>query len=112
MRLIHGTEVTVTGRRPAGADRYGATVYEEFTETVADVLPQPGATSDLDASRPEGARIAMTFHWPKGYGKPLKGCRVSYGGREYRVVGDPQPYLDANTPGEWDMAVECEAVDG
>lgn len=112
MRLIRGTEVTVIGRRAVGTDRYGATVYEDVAETVAGVLPQPGATSDLDATRPEGARIAMTFHWPKGYGKPLKGCRVAYGGREYRVVGDPQPYLDANTPGEWDMAVECEAVDG
>lgn len=112
MRLISGVEVAVTRRVPAGADRYNAPIYEKEFETVSNVLPQPGATSDLDASRPEGVRVAMTFHFPKGYGKSLKGCAVSYAGREYRVIGDPQPYLGANAPGEWDMPVECEAVDG
>ena len=112
MRLISGVDVTVTRRVETGADRYNAPVYGEEAETVANVLPQPGATSDLDASRPEGARVAMTFHFPKSYAKSLKGCTVTYGGRDYRVIGDPQPYLDANTPGEWDRAAECEAVDG
>ena len=112
MRLISGVRVTVARRVEAGTDRYGATVYREEREDVDGVLPQPGSTDDLEASRPEGARIDMTFHWPRGYGKSLKGCSVEYGGRSWRVVGDPQPYLGANTPGEWDMAVGCEAVDG
>lgn len=112
MRLISGVDVTVTRRERAGTDRYNAPVYKDVEETVGNVLPQPGSTTDLDASRPEGVRVAMTFHFPKGYGKRLKGATVAYGGREYRVVGDPQPYLAANVPGEWGMPVETEAVDG
>ena len=54
----------------------------------------------------------MTFHFPKAYARSLKGCSVRYGGRTYAVVGDPQPYLDANCPGEWNRAVGCEACDG
>ena len=113
MRLLSGTDVTVLRREAVGIDEHGNASPGEWTrERVADVLPQPGGSSDLEASRPEGARVAMTFHFPKGYGKPLKGCMVSYGGRAYRVIGDPQPYLAENTPGPWGMPVETEAVDG
>lgn len=79
---------------------------------VAGVLPQPGGTADLEAARPEGVRVAMTFHWPKGDRRCLRRCLVRYGGRTYRVIGDPQPFLGANCPGPFDRAVECEACDG
>lgn len=113
MRLISGVPVEVL--RPGGAtvDAHGNEVAREPTvETVEDVLPQPGATEDLEASRPDGVTVAMTFHFPKAYTRSLKGCSVRYGGRTYAVVGDPQPYLDANCPGEWNRAVGCEACDG
>lgn len=112
MRLISGTQVTVTRRVPDGTDRYNAPTYATEEEAVADVLPQPGSAEDLDEGRPEGVRVDMTFHFPKGYGRSLRGCTISYAGRSYRVIGDPQPYLEADTPGPWSMAVETEAVDG
>lgn len=112
MQLIRGVDVEVSRHVRTGTDRYGAPVYSTSTETVAGVLPQPGACADLDASRPEGARVDMTFHFPKGRAGGLKGATVSYGGRSYRVVGDPRPYAAPNVPGPWDTPVECEAVDG
>lgn len=54
----------------------------------------------------------MTFHFPKTYTASLRDCQIRYGGREYPVIGDPQPYLDANCPGEWNRAVECGVCDG
>ena len=54
----------------------------------------------------------MTFHFPRGYGRGLRGCRVEHGGAEYRVVGDPKPYMEGNTPGRWSLAAECEACHG
>ena len=111
-QALAACDVEVVRRVRTGTDRFGAPVYENETETVAGVLPQPGGTSDLGAERPEGVRVDMTFHFPKGYGRSLKGCAVVYGGRAYRVIGDPQPYVEANTPGPWDLAVETEAVDG
>lgn len=110
--LFGTSEVTVKRRVQTGTDAFNAPVYAESSEVVAGVLAQPGATADLDASRPEGATVAVTFHFPRGYGKSLKGCRVSCGGREYRVVGDPQPYAEGSCPGPFSLTVEAEAVDG
>ena len=93
-------------------DRLGEPTVEWATETVSGVLPQPGGSDDLDASRPDGDRAYMTFHFPKGYAESLRGCRIRHLGREYRVLGDPQPYLADATPGPFDRAVEAVAVDG
>ncbi len=113
MGILRGCEVEVLRRSAGALDAHGNAAPGEWAaETVQNVLPQPGGTSDLDAARPNGAAVAMTFHFPKSYAGSLKGCRIAYGGREYRVIGDPRPYLAADTPGEWDRAVECEACDG
>lgn len=112
MQLIRGATVEVARAVEDGTDRFGAPVRTTETETVDNVVPDPNNTSDLSAERPEGTRVAMTFHFPKGYTKSLKGCTVSYAGHAYRVIGDPRPYLAANTPGPWDLTVETEEVDG
>lgn len=107
------TETAVVSR-PVGVgfDRYGAPVQGVETEAVSGVLFCPGGTADLEATRPLGARVDATIHFPKGYGRSLKGCTVKCAGRSWRVVGDPCAYMDANTPGAFSMAVEVEAVDG
>lgn len=112
--LLPKTSVTVLRPNPTGStDPFGAPVEGGSVEEAVDgVLLTPGATADLDASRPEGVRVAYTVHFPKGYGKPLRGCSVVIGGKPYRIIGDPKPYMDEGTPGPWDMAAEVEAVDG
>lgn len=113
MQLISGCAVEVLRRSTGAVDAHGNEVPGEWvSEPVADVLPQPGATSDLDASRPNGVTVSMTFHFPKTYSASLRGCLIRYGGREYQVIGDPQTYLDANCPGEWNRPVECGVCDG
>lgn len=110
--LIPTTTVTVTRRVATGTDALNATTYTTEDEQVPGVVVTPGATSDLDASRPDGVAVALTFHFPKGYGGSLRGCSVTYGGRSYRVIGDPRPYMEDGTPGALSLPVECEAVDG
>ncbi len=110
--LLPKTTVTVIGRRQVGTDPFNAPVYESVREEVDGVLVTPGATSDLDASRPEGVRVAYTVHFPKTYASDLKGCKVEYLGETYRVIGEPQHYMDSATPGPWDMPAEVERVDG
>lgn len=113
LSLLGTCTVRVLRRRKVGSDEYNAPLWGAWEpEDVSGVIATPGATADLEASRPEGVTVAMTFHFPKGYGKPLKGCRILWGGREYRVVGDPQPYMAENVPGPVNMPVECEACDG
>ena len=45
----------------------------------------------------------------------LRGCEIVFGdawsGR-YRVIGDPAPYIEANTPGDWWMPVQVVRCDG
>lgn len=113
MQLISGCAVEVLRRSPDAVDAHGNEVPGEWvSEPVANVLPQPGATTDLEASRPNGVTVSMTFHFPKTYAASLRGCLIRYGGRDYPVIGDPQPYLDANCPGDWNRAVECGVCDG
>lgn len=82
---------------------------------VDNVLVAPGSAAELDASRPDGVKVALTLHFPKGWAGTLRGAKVTLTGAysgTYRVVGDPKPYMDALTPTQWNMPVEVEAYDG
>lgn len=72
----------------------------------------PGATSDMDATRPEGVAVAFTLHFPKTYAGSLRGCSVEVRGETYGVVGDPQRTTEAATPGPFNMAAEVTRADG
>ena len=114
--MISGCTVVVLRPGETTIDRFGNEAAQEATaETVAGVLVCPGATEDLEASRPDGAKVAFTLHFPKAYTKSLEGCSVElpepWGGT-YRVVGAPAPYMGANTPGAWHMPVEVEEAHG
>ena len=114
--MISGTTVTVVHPERGGVDRLGNPVVE-FTlrEQVGGVLVSPGATADMEAVRPEGVTVALTLHFPRGYVGSLAGCLLElpapWAGT-YRVIGDPKPYMDANTPTPWHMPVEVEAAHG
>lgn len=111
MASVFPTE-TVTVERPfaAGHDAHGCAVTEYGSEQVRGVLAQPNGTSDLDAERPDGVKASFVFHFPKSYEASLKGCRVLYRGRRWRVVGDPQKLPAA--PGPFDRSAAAEACDG
>lgn len=84
---------------------------------VGGALVAPGACSDLDASRPEGVRVAFTVHFPKTFSGDLRGALVILpppcdGGNPYRVIGSPMPYPPAACRGPWGMTAEVEMVDG
>lgn len=113
MNLIQGETVVVV-RPTVTYDGLGEPSYgDDRREYIEDVVVYPGPTSDLDASRPQGAKVAYTLCIPKSYaGGSLKGLSVEVRGRTYRVVGDPQRYTAANTPWDWDLTAEVEDVEG
>ncbi len=98
--LLRGQSVEVIRVTVSYVD--GERVESTERETVDGVLVCPGATAD---------RVAYTLAFPKGYDKPLRDCRIIIPGREYRVMGDPQPCRE-NCPTAWWMSVEVERVDG
>lgn len=110
--LIRGETVTVT-RSSVAYDELGEpTAAETSTEAVAGVLVAPGATADLDSTRPNGVTVAFTLHFPKTYAGDLKDAVVGVRGIDCKVVGDPQRYAESDTPGEWNMTVEVTRTDG
>lgn len=113
--MIKGVAVTVRRPSTSGTDRFGNPVKTWTTETVNNVLISPGATADLEASRPEGVTVDLSLHFPKTYNLPLEGCEVvlpaPWSGT-YNVIGVPTPYIDANTPTSWHMPVEVTAAHG
>lgn len=109
--LIMPEPVTVI-RPTVGRDDLGEPTFgDPVLETVPCVV-QPGATADLDATRPNGASVSYTLHFPKTYEGELRGCSVEVRGREYAIIGDPQRYMLENTPGAYNMAVEVGRTDG
>ena len=116
--MISGTTVSVELRERNSRDGFGHDV-EAYSapQDVGNVLVVPGACAELDSTRPEGVRVAYTLHFPKGWAGDLRGARVTLpapfnGMGKCRVVGSPAPYMDANCPTPWHMAVEVEAIDG
>lgn len=112
MNLIQSETVTVI-RTEKVLDELGEPMEAEaVAESVTGVVVAPGATADLDASRPEGVTVAYTLCFPKTYAGELKGCAVEVRGERFRVVGDPQRHTEANTPGPWNCTVEVTRTDG
>lgn len=111
-QLLHGEPVTVL--TPSTAyDEHGDEVTTWEREGVENVLVAPGSTADVeDPTRPHGTRAVFTLGFPKAFGKRLRGCRVEVRGREYAVIGDPQPNTLANCPTQWWYTAEVEAVEG
>lgn len=112
MCLISGETVTVRNtERPL--DELGEPTGETVTETAVDnVVVCPGATADLDSTRPNGVSVAYTLCFPKGCDVRLKGATVNVRGIDYLVVGDPQRYTEENTPGPWNLTCEVTRTDG
>ena len=114
--MIRGSRVKVIAPNFEGTDRFGEPVETTPTETyVDDVLIAPSATEDLEASRPDGATVSLTLHFPKTFTGDLRGCEVELEGLHagtYRVIGEPKPYMTENTPTRWHLPVEVEACHG
>lgn len=107
--MIKGVTVDVLSPTDGALDRFGNKTKTYAKTSVRNVLVVPGATTDMEASRPEGVTIDYTLHFPKTFSGSLEGCRVElpapWAGT-YDVVGAPSPYIDENTPTPWHMPVE------
>ncbi len=110
--LFEGVSVEVMRPIEGELDDMGEPTTTWETETVENVLVAPSTTEDLEATRPDGARVSVTFHFPKTYTKPLRGCMVIYNQNKYRIIGSPVPYMEQNTPGQWNYPALAEAVYG
>ena len=123
-RLV-GEQVALLVPEEGWPNPLGERTSRHFDEVIVDdVLIVPGDSSDLNGSiRPEGDRTVYTLHFPKTFPKSvtevpadrlksLKGMQVKVRDETFRVIGDPKPYMDVNTPTRWNLPVRVEAVNG
>ncbi len=110
--LFQGVTVEVLRPVEGAIDEMGEPTIEWERETVENVLCAPSTTEDLEATRPDGVKVSVTFHFPKTYTKSLRGCMVVYNQNKYRVIGNPIPYMAQNTPGQWNYPALSEVVYG
>lgn len=109
--LIPDEAVTVI-RPTVERDDLGEPIEAGASREEVRCVVCPGATSDMDATRPEGVTVSYTLHFPKTYKGDLRGCSVEVRGEAFDVVGDPMRTAEAATPGPWNMAVEVARADG
>lgn len=86
---------------------------DDIREQVENVLVAPGATKNMDETRPQGVTVALTLHFPKTYAASLRGCSVELPAPwegTYKVIGDPMPYM--RSPGPWNRPAEVMVADG
>lgn len=86
--------------------RFDGAAWE--SETVTGVLP---GTPTTEGGTSGAASTSVEFHFPKGYGGGLARAWLKWRGRVFQVVGDPQPYPEANVPGRWAMPAKATARD-
>lgn len=114
--MIRGESVWVLAPLLGAEDAFGSptkTWDDSQAVEVENVLLAPASPEDVAGSiRPEGVKVRFRLHFPKTYTQSLRGCRVKVRGQWMQVVGDPQPYQDANTPGAWNRPVDVEEVKG
>lgn len=116
VQLIQGESVTVL--TPTYTyDEHMNEVEEWSEQTVENVVVAPTSASassgDVsDTARPHGTKAILNLGFPKTFDASLRGCHVIVRGREYAVVGDPQPNTLANCPTPWWYSARVEAVDG
>lgn len=111
--MIFGENISLQIRRSGAVDEFGNERAEYgWVQTVRNVLVSPTSSQDLGASRPDGDATIMTFHFPKTYIGSLKGALIGWRGKQWEVIGDPQPYAKDSTPGVWNRPVQARLVEG
>ena len=75
------TEPVVVVRPTVERDDLGEPVEAGPSREEVRCVVCPGATSDMDATRPEGVIVAFTLHFPKTYAGSLRGCSVTHSAR-------------------------------
>lgn len=93
--LIPTETATVLARRAVGTDELNAEISEWVPEGIADVVVAPDAGDEVtESNRPEGTSASLTLHFPETWTGSLRGRRVWLRGREWEVLGDPEPYTE------------------
>lgn len=106
---LKGIDITLYVRTQTGKDAFGAPVYEQVPETVANVLIGEPATEDvIQDLQLYGRRLAYTIAIPKGDTHDWKNADVVFFGQRFRTYGDVVQGIDGLIPLQWNKKLKVE----
>lgn len=114
---MRGLTVTLTKKAKTGTDPFGAPIYTETTETVANVLVGEPSTDDITSSTDlYGKRIDYMLGIPKGDTHNWQDTAVSWTDAYGRTIscetfGFPITGVEELIPTPWHMKVRCHRIE-
>ena len=110
---MRGISVILYDRTEAGRDALNHPIYSETAVTVDNVLVAPSSTVEvLDVTNLEGRRGDYTLAIPKGDSHDWSaGKRVSFFGRNWRIIKMPEEGIEWLIPLSWNKKVQVEAYE-
>lgn len=114
---LQGVDVTVLSPIAGVPDPFGMPTPDGEPRTrVSNVLVDRPTDADVEeTTRQYGASCDLVLHFPKACHMALRGCSVELPApwsATFEVLGDPQPYDPALTPGAHDRPVHVRRVVG
>lgn len=110
---MRGVSVTLYDRVENGRDALNHPIYDEAPVVVSDVLVAPSSTVEvLDTNNLDGRRSDYTLAIPKGDTHDWSaGKRVSFFGRDWRIIKMPEEGIEWLIPLKWNKKVQVEAYE-
>lgn len=109
MAMIKGIDVILYEKVKTGMDAFHQDSYQERPITVPNVLVSPASSNDIETTvNLTGRKAVYSLAIPKTDAHTWEGCRVSFFGAVWRVIGLPQVGIEANIPLEWNAKVMVE----
>lgn len=111
---MNGETITLRIPRVTGTDAGGQPIVVFDTQDVEDVLVAPTSTVNVFGStRPSGDELVWDLYVPKAWTwQSLRGARVLVRGEDLGVVGDPHPWPEDLTPGDYNLVLQARKVKG
>lgn len=108
---MRGITVTLYERASAGVDDFNRPIYTETATAVDNVLVAPLSDEEiLDTLNLTGRKAKYQLGIPKGDAHDWEGCRVSFFGETWRVIGHPTEGIDSLIPLDWNKKVKVESI--
>ena len=108
--MLSGVPVTLYTVTQTGTDDFNRPIYAETAVTVNDVLIAPlSDTEILDTVNLTGKKAVYQLGIPKGDTHDWENRRVSFFGKDWRVIGHPTEGIEAMIPLRWNKKVRVES---
>lgn len=108
--MLNGIPVTLYTVTQTGTDDFNRPIYAETAVTVNDVLIAPlSDTEILDTVNLTGKKAVYQLGIPKGDTHDWENRRVSFFGKDWRVIGHPTEGIEAMIPLRWNKKVRVES---